>query len=290
MTLPVRGTTQVLAIIGCPISHSLSPLMQNAVFKEMGLDAVFVPFSVTPDSLADAVAGLRALGVVGFNVTIPHKEAILPLLDVVDANAKRIGAVNTVKLENGRLYGFNTDAPGLLTSLREDLDFDPTGARVLIVGAGGAARAAITALAQSGVAGITIANRTSGRVKEMSEEFKVYFPHVDICISDLSILNNSSALCMFELMVNTTSVGLGGTSFEHLEIASGGKLLVYDMVYRSEPTPLVHTATAAGVRAVNGHGMLAAQGELAFAIWLGMNPPAGMMKRVLLEACAANIQ
>jgi shikimate dehydrogenase len=281
----ICGTTQVLGIIGHPISHSLSPLMQNAVLCEMGLDAVFVPFSVTPGNLAAAVTGLRALGVVGFNVTIPHKEAILPLLDRVDADAARIGAVNTVKLLDGQLHGFNTDAPGFLVSLRDDLGFEPKGTQVLIVGAGGASRAAITALAQSGVSGITIANRSPLRAKEIIEEFKVYFPHVDMSTSDLTILRNCSAMGSFDLLLNTTSVGLGGTSFSAQDIAISRKHFVYDMVYGAEPTALVRNARNAGAQAVNGHGMLAAQGELALTLWLGEHPPAGKMKRILLDTC-----
>jgi shikimate dehydrogenase len=282
MTFSIRGTTQVLGIIGCPISHSLSPLMQNAVLTEMGIDAVFVPFLVTPDNLPAAVAGLRALGVTGFNVTIPHKEAILPLLDEIDADAARIGAVNTVTIEAGRLHGYNTDAPGFMSSLQEDLAMEPASARVLVIGAGGAARAAIVALAHAGVAGITVANRSPVRAKEICTEFKEYFPHVDISSNDLTILENGSVLSTFDLVVNTTSVGLGGTYFEKLDVAALGKLCVYDMVYGSEPTPLVRRASAAGAHAVNGHGMLAAQGELAFKLWLGVKPLAGMMKRLLL--------
>jgi shikimate dehydrogenase len=260
--------------------------MQNAVLTAMGQDVVFVPFAVPPGALPAAVAGLKALGVLGFNVTIPHKEAILPLLDEVDTNAQRIGAVNTVKIVDGRLVGFNTDAPGFIASLREELLPELSGRRVLVIGAGGAARAAIIALAESGVAGVTVANRSFVRAKEICNEFKEYFPQVDISGSELSILDNAEALGCFDLLVNTTSVGMGGSAFECLDRDALGKLHVYDMVYGATPTALVRDAVRAGARAVNGLGMLAAQGELAVEIWLGQKPPAGVMKRVLLAACA----
>jgi shikimate dehydrogenase len=273
----------VLGIIGYPISHSLSPVMQNAALTALGLNAVFVPFAVEPAQLTPAIAGLKALGVCGFNVTVPHKEAILPLLDEIDASAALIGAVNTVKLAAGRLIGYNTDAPGFLTSLEAELDISPQGKRVIIIGAGGAARAAIVALAQAGVRSILIANRNLQRAKDLSIEFKESFPAVDMDSIDLASLLASITNQGADLLVNTSSVGLNGTAFPDLELHGVSAMRVYDMVYGTEPTPLIKTALTAGCRAVNGMGMLAAQGELAFRIWLGQDAPPGLMKQTLLQ-------
>ncbi len=283
MTIVIRGNTAVLGIIGYPISHSMSPVMQNAALTALGINAVFVPFAVAPEQLALAVHGLIALGVHGFNVTVPHKEAILPLLDEIDASAALIGAVNTVKSAGGRLIGYNTDAPGLLASLASDLDFSPLGKRVIIIGAGGAARAAIVALARAGVQTILIANRNRLRAKVLSAEFKESFPAVDIVSIDLATLLASIADHAADLLVNTSSIGLNGTAFAGLDLHGVGGMRVYDMVYGTEPTTLIKTALAAGCRAVNGHGMLAAQGELAFRIWLGQDAPKGLMKQTLLQ-------
>lgn len=279
----ISATTQVLGIIGHPIGHSLSPLMQNAALRALDIDAVYLAFKVDPAELTTAVAGLKAIGVRGFNVTIPYKEAILPLLDKVDGAAARIGAVNTVKIEDGKLLGFNTDAAGFLASLTSDLSFEPTGKRVVIIGAGGAARAAIVALAQAGVRSLLIVNRTARRANEICAEFKEYFPAVDMSASGLEYLSVKGALTGVDLLVNTSSVGLEGTSFDALDLDGVEHLLVYDMVYGRGPTPLVMKASAAGCRSVNGHGMLAAQGEQAFRIWLGVDPPAGLMKDMLLR-------
>lgn len=163
--MPFTGATRVLGIIGRPVSHSLSPLMQNGALQAMGLDYAYVPFAVEEDRLADAVKGLAALGVVGFNVTIPHKSAILPLLDRLSPEAGLIGAVNVVKREGNDLVGYNTDGKGFIQSLNEDLGFAPAGCRILVMGAGGAARAAVASLAAAGAASVVIANRSIARGK-----------------------------------------------------------------------------------------------------------------------------
>jgi len=142
----LRGSTQVLGIIGYPVRHSLSPAMQNAAIAECGLDYVYVPFQVDPVSLAAAVAGLLAVGVTGFSVTIPHKTAVIEYLDELDESASDAGAVNTVLVREGRMIGYNTDGYGLLCSLGEDLDYIPGEARIVVIGAGGAARGAVAAL------------------------------------------------------------------------------------------------------------------------------------------------
>src|SRR6266540_2579429 len=143
--MKITGKTKVLGIIGWPVEHSLSPLMQNAALQALNLDYVYIPFAVPPQSLVMAVDGLRHLGVQGFNVTIPHKEAIIPLLDKLHPEAEFIGAVNTVKREGELLVGYNTDGAGFVRSLVNDLDFKPEGKKIVILGAGGASKGAVAA-------------------------------------------------------------------------------------------------------------------------------------------------
>ncbi len=282
----LTGRTRVVGIFGDPVAHSLSPLMQNEAMRQAGLDAVYVPFHVTAGQLSQAVAGIRALGLLGVNVTIPHKEAVLPLLDEVAEDAARIGAVNTIVNREGRLLGFNTDGAGLVRSLREDLDFEPVGRHVVLLGAGGACRAALYALAEAGAQSLTLVNRTRARAEELRIRFQPHFAGTQIAVAP-AWHGLTDLLRQADLLVNTTSLGLKGESLPGLDWAGMPKRIrVYDMVYRPEETPLVRQARAAGLRAVDGLGMLAAQGELAYAHWFGCAPPSGVMKRRLLAEVA----
>lgn len=278
----VKGTTAVYGILGDPIAHSLSPVMQNDAFLALGMDAVFIPFRVQPESLAQAVDGLRALNIQGVNVTIPHKEAVCPLLDDIDEAAQLIGAVNTIVNQDGRLIGYNTDGIGLIRSLQTDLDFEcsPT-TRVVVFGAGGAARAAVVALAQQRVEQICIVNRTVGRAQELVDLYRPHFPETDFT----AVLLDEKCLTSFfgecELIINSTSIGLSGESFNVVAWTDLKKgCAVYDMVYSPKGTPLVRDAKAAGFRACYGLGMLAAQGEEAFRLWTG-ECPNGVMRVAL---------
>lgn len=287
MIREITGTTRLLGIIGAPVTHSLSPVMQNHALAALELDYVYVPFPVEPGGLNTAVEGLRQLGVCGFNVTIPFKTAVVPLLDTLSSEAELIGAVNTVALEGNRLVGFNTDGTGFIQSLREDLDFEPHGANILMLGAGGAARAALAALCAAGAASVTIANRTAQRGEALRSAFAAMFPEVEITLSSLAILMAGGGLAAADLLVNTTSVGMNFTAFAGVDLAPmKSDARVYDMVYAPSVTPLLATARQRGLKAANGIGMLAAQGEAAFAIWTGCMPPAGIMKMRLEQALA----
>lgn len=281
----VTGKTSVLGIIGWPVEHSLSPLMQNAALEELGLDYVYVPFAVRQDALGVAVEGLRGLGVRGFNVTIPHKTAIIPHLDRLNPEALLIGAVNTVKREGDELVGYNTDGAGFVRSLREDLDVDPKGMTILVLGAGGAARAAMVSLCQAGAARIIVANRNVERGVALADEFCPIFAGTQIAAIPLGSIHLATEIQNIDLLVNTTSVGMGGSSFEGLDLArlkTGA--CVYDMVYAPWETPLLMEASRRGIRCANGIGMLVGQGECAFAIWTDKNPPSGAMRRRILAA------
>ena len=278
----LSGKTKVVGIIGHPVSHSLSPVMHNAAFQALGLDWVYVPFAVAPGELSRAVAGMKALGLAGFNVTIPHKVAILPLLDRISPEAELIGAVNTVSLKDGLLTGFNTDGIGLLAALSGKLGFSAAGRSVLLLGAGGAARSALAALSGAGAARIEVANRSPEKARELLRLMAGRAGATLLAACSLQRLSEREFLKDFDLIVNTTSVGMAGDDFPGLEL-SGLKpgLAVYDMVYAPPLTPLLASARALGIPSANGLGMLVAQGEAAFAIWTGAEAPAGCMERAL---------
>jgi len=277
----VHGKTRVVCIIGDPIVHSLSPVMHNAAFAASGLDYVYVPFAVTPGNLAQAVSGLKALGVCGFNVTIPHKTAIIPCLDRLDESAESAGAVNTVQLNGSSLIGYNTDGDGLVDSLSTDLNFSPGAEQILVLGAGGAARGAIAALCRSGAQRIVICNRSLENARSVMLDMNARYPetHIDV-ISHNQV--SREYLASTTLLLNTTSLGMNGERIEGIDVAHLPEhAKVYDMVYSRSGTPLVQESSAAGLRAVNGLGMLVAQGERAFAIWTGQKPSEGVMRQAL---------
>jgi len=277
----VQGRTRVICIIGDPIRHSLSPLMQNAAFAAGHIDYVYVPFAVSPENLGRAVAGLKALGVCGFNVTIPHKTAIIPFLDRLDESAEAAGAVNTVQLSGDSLVGYNTDGDGLVDSLLIDLGFSPGEKQILVAGAGGAARGAIAALCRAGAKRILIYNRSIENASAVMQEMNIRYPetHIEIVRQERVSRENIGATC---LLLNTTSLGMKGERIEGINLSDlPADARVYDMVYLRAGTVLVKEATARGLRAANGLGMLVAQGERAFEIWTGQRPQEGVMRHAL---------
>jgi shikimate dehydrogenase len=283
----VSGGTQVFGILGDPVAHSLSPLMQNAAFAAMGLNAVYVPFHVSPADLAGAVAGLRSLGIRGANVTVPHKEAVCSFLDRIDPAALRVGAVNTLCREGEALVGYNTDGTGFLRALKEDLQFDPAGRRILLLGAGGACRAALEVLAAAGATWVGVANRTEGRAAGLCEQFAHLHPGTSFAHFPLRTGELDRVAGRIDLLVNTSAVGLKGEVFEEIPWnVLSPSVPVYDMVYSRTTggTPLLQTARIRGHRGADGLGMLAGQGEEAFFLWTGQRPPAGLMRKTLTDA------
>jgi shikimate dehydrogenase len=258
--------------------------MHNAALRALGLDGIYVPFHVLPEHLAAAVAGVRALEIAGLSVTVPHKEHIIPLLDEIDPAAQRIGAVNTVLNRQGRLIGYNTDATGFLHALRDTLDFSPRHKKVVLIGAGGAARAALVALAQEGAAAIMVANRTLERAITLIESYRGEFPDCQITATELYADSMNDLLSQADLLVNTSAIGLQGESFPPALIAAlKPSARIFDMVYTKQTagTPLVIQGENAGHRVADGRSMLIAQGGVAFALWTGTAPPAGVMKAAL---------
>ena len=280
--MQLTGKTLVLGILGDPIQHSLSPRMQNAAIQAAKLDAVYVPLHVTRQQLSDAVRGIRAMGLRGVNLTIPHKEAACDLVDELDVHAQLTGAINTIVNNNGRLKGYNTDGQGLLKALKQELDIEVSGRRIMLLGAGGACRAALVALCQSGAAWIGIANRTQKRAEALIAELSDHFKGTTLASFVLSAALSGCCPEPVDLLVNTTAVGLKGEAFNFPAtgcVGPGGS--VYDMVYAAQPTPLVREALHAGFAAADGLGMLAGQGEIAFRLWFDMAPQTHVMRRAL---------
>jgi shikimate dehydrogenase len=280
----ISGKTQICALIGDPVEHTMSPAMHNAVFKKLGLNYIYITFRVRPAELKQAVAGLRALNIRGFNVTIPHKVSVIPLLDSLDPLAANIGAVNTVVNDGGHLKGYNTDAEGFLRALR-GCGIEPQDKNVVILGAGGASRAINYILAQHG-ARLTILNRKLeidwavdiARLikKELGKEVKV---------GELLPRVLSPALEKADILVNATSVGMNPAGYKSPVPARllNRRLVVFDIVYNPLVTKLLKEAKAAGAEVIDGVTMLAWQGALAFEKWTGQSAPVDLMRREAIK-------
>jgi shikimate dehydrogenase len=278
--MKLTGKTAVYGIIGHPVKHSLSPLMQTAAFKALGIDAIYVPFEVDPENLGEAVNGLRVLNVRGFNVTVPHKEGIIEYLDFVDEDAEFLGAVNTVKNEDGQLNGYNTDADGFFRSLIEEgVELD--GRRVTMFGAGGAARAVGYAVLKGGAKFLNIVNRNFSRGKSVGE---LLGKRGNVLVFPLKENTVATLLKDTDIVINTTSAGMKPDDpplFDYSLIPEG--ITVVDIIYNPAETPLLKAAKGKGCKIVNGLGMLIHQGAIAFKIWTGREAPVEVMKKILKE-------
>jgi len=276
--MKITGKTAVYAIIGHPVEHSLSPLMQTEAFKEAGIDAVYVPFNVEPENLEEAVSGLKALSVKGFNVTIPHKERVAQLVDFLTSDAEILGAVNTVKVEKGELIGYNTDAEGFLRSVQEE-GVELSGKKVLMFGAGGAAKAVGYALLKGGVKFLNIVNRSFPKAKATAE---LLGKRGNVLVYPLREGTLDILLKEADIIVNTTSVGMKEDDpplFDYSKIPEG--ITVIDIIYNPPETPLLRAAREKGCKTINGLGMLIHQGAAAFEIWTGKKAPVKRMREVL---------
>jgi shikimate dehydrogenase len=257
--------------------------MHNAAFQALGINAVYAAFPAPPERLTEAVRGLAAAGIGGFNLTVPHKTAILPLLDRIEPEAAAIGAVNTVRCQEGRLSGTNTDGGGFLLSLRHDLDWNPAGKRVLMLGAGGAARGIAHALLEAGTGELLIANRTPERARELAAHCLARFPKARVTALGIGEAAGQAP----HLLVNTTTVGMGDGRSPVELAAVGVREAVVDIVTHPPETPLLRQAKALGLPCANGVGMLLHQGVLAFQYWTGRTPPADVMRAALEAAISA---
>lgn len=275
----ISGKTRIAALLGHPVGHTLSPRMQNAAFRAIGLDCCYVAFDVQPSSLPDAVLGMRALGLLGANVTIPHKESVLALLDEVDSEAIFIGAVNTIVNREGRLCGYNTDGRGFMRSLADE-NIAVAGKQVLLLGAGGAARAVGYYLAQE-AAELVIANRTPEKAQRLAADLEGLGAGVKgVSMTDIQ---NAVFLDGMDIIINATSAGLNHSDPPLIESSLfNERHVVCDLIYRD--TPLILGACYAGARTLTGQGMLLWQGVLAFELWTTLPAPVDVMRKALLDS------
>ena len=297
----MTGDFKLYGIFGFPLGHTLSPAMQEAAFKAVGIKAFYLPFEVRPAEFRRLVRNRRRLLLDGFNVTVPYKERALGL-DRVSPEARAIGAVNTVVKRKNRWLGFNTDAAGFIAALEKDGKFRVRGKRVLVLGAGGSARAVIYALAKRGAKQILVANRTVSRARKIIRDFKEMFPRIQFSVQSLRAPRSGAKQSHpkrllrpaafsgssrndglgVDLVVNATSVGLkpGDRAMIQPKLFPR-KTLFVDLIYRPAETRLLKLARKSGRRTMNGLGMLLYQGAEAFRLWTGKKAPVGVMRKAL---------
>lgn len=278
--LSPTGSTHVAAVIGSPVRHSLSPVIHNAAFGALGLDWVYVAFEVPPGAARGALAAVRALGIDGLNVTMPHKTDVAGAVDRLTPTAQALGAVNTVMRgpQRDELVGDNTDGAGFIDALRIDEGFDPAGRRCVVVGAGGAGRAVVRALAEAGAAAITVVNRTADRAIAAAA-----------LAGAAGRVGQPGDAAEADLVVNATPSGMGDGDAPDLlfdPATLGPGQLVVDLVYHPAVTPLVDAARARGAAATNGLGMLIHQAAHSIRTWTGEDPPLEVMSAAALGELA----
>jgi len=274
--------TEHVALLGHPVAHSLSPVFHAAAFAHCGLDVRYELWDTEPEALAGRVVSLRDGAILGANVTIPHKEAVIPHLDELGGQSARVGAVNTIVNRSGRLFGFNTDGPGFVAALRNEAAFDPAGKSILLLGAGGAARGIAFALAEARVESLGIWNRTPARASRLAIDVNAALASVHTA--------RASDPSGYDCVVNCTSVGMEGGRNEgeipcDLSLARPGALAV-DIVYKPAETAFLRAAGSHGLHTLGGLPMLIYQGALAFELWTGVTAPVDVM----FEAARARLR
>lgn len=272
----ITSNARILALLGNPIDHSLSPVIQNAALRETGMDGVYVSLRCEEQYLMQFMHSLVRSGG-GGNITIPHKEKAVSLLDEYSEAVERTGACNTFWGIDGKIYGDNTDVEGFRRALRYFLGESPKGLKVLLVGAGGAARAVLVALLDDGVEDVLILNRSTERAQAVVR--LIGGERVRVAESYLDIRDNN-----FDLVVNATSLGIGLEDKLPVDLSNMGSVgLVMDLVYRTGTTPFVKSAEDLGIRAMDGREMLIQQGSVAFERWWKKPGPVEIMRCALVD-------
>jgi shikimate dehydrogenase len=274
----LKKHSNFVGILGWPLQHTLSPVIHNAAFRRLDLDWTYLSFPVEPESLTDAVAGLRALSARGANVTMPHKETVVPMLDEIGGDAATTGAVNTIENVGGRLVGHNTDVDGFRQFLDGDAGVQVAGRPVCVLGSGGAARAVVAALGSLG-ANVTVVARDPERA-----ELVAALAGASIATWD----ERAAAVSSSSVVVNSTPLGMNGE-----EVVSADSLhdrqVVVDLIYQPARTPLLEAAREAGADAWGGLGMLVHQAAASFRIWTGQEPPLEVMSAAALHAIGSGV-
>ena len=282
----MNDMTKKIALIGWPIAHSVSPAMHNAAFASLGLHFYYTLLPTKPDELETIITNFQVQGFVGGNVTMPHKQTIMSYLDEISNDARTIGAVNTIHVQDGKLIGHNTDCIGFLNAFLE-AGYNPVGNRAVMLGAGGAARAAVYALAGAGVAQITIINRTVSRAERLAEEMARAFPRCQLTFKSLHPDSLRAVPDDVDLVVNATSVGMEPQEEFSVwpdDISIPTKAIYYDVIYKPAQTYFLQRAKASGRPTLNGVGMVVHQGVAGFKIWTGQEPPVETMRQSVLNA------
>ena len=281
--MSVKATTDIYGLFGHPVKHSLSPNMHNGAFGALGLDCVYVAFDIDPENIGDATRAIRTMGIKGINITIPHKQTIIPFLDEVSPDAKLTGAVNTVKNEGGKLSGFNTDVGGFLRAIREDLGFIPDGKNLFLVGAGGAARAVMSACCMNGISKICITDILPDKAAALAQDFKDNFSEIQIETLPIEDKDSiSERLGSADILVNASPSGMDGIGKLDIPVPSLNKsAVVYDLVYKPVDTNLLNEVRDLGYKASGGLSMLLYQGAESFEIWTGETAPVDVMRKAL---------
>lgn len=282
----IDGNTQLIGLIGYPVTHSFSPAMHNAAAAALGLNTVYVPLPVRPDRLPEALHGLGALGFRGVNVTVPHKEAVMSYLNAVFPAARVIGAVNTIVVGEGWLTGFNTDWSGFLSDL-ESHRLALYGRDCLVLGAGGSARAVVYALLRRG-SRVTVLARRPEQAQRLALEIGPAFPAAAaVVVGSLDDAPRVAAHLDEPVLINTTPLGMAGERVDRSPWPDGAPFphgaFVYDLVYNPPETRFMTQARAAGRRAANGLGMLVGQAAEAFEVLTSRRPDPAVMRRAIKE-------
>ncbi len=267
----VNGKTELYGVLGDPIEHTKSPFIHNTLFKQFNINAIYIPIHVNEAYLENAINGLKAQNISGFNVTVPHKKSIIKYLDDISNDALLMGAVNTVKNIQGRLKGYNTDAEGFVRDFKDGLDTDFKGKRVMLFGAGGTARALAVKLASEGIEHLTLVNRTEQNAKNISELIKNNYGSIASYIlpDSPSLFDRMS---QSHIIINTTPAGMStylDSAPFNIDYIFDKNQVVYDVVYSPEKTKFLLQAESYGCKTRNGFGMLINQGVSAFEIWTG---------------------
>ena len=281
----ISGRTALYGIFGHPVEHTFSPGMHNAAFEEIGLDACYVPFSVSPKDLRSGVRAIVPMGIKGVNITVPHKERVIPLLDDITDDARLIGAVNTIEVRKGKLVGHNTDGRGFLRSLRDDVGFSAKGKIVAIAGSGGAARAVGFSLALAGAKMVFFHDVNSRKARDLAAHIiRNIGPRAEALDEKRFLQMASAAHCV----INATPMGLRPQDSMPIPdaVLSEGQL-VCDLVYNPSNTAFLNAARRRRASTLGGIGMLLYQGVIAFEIWTGEAAPVKIMRRALAKQVAA---
>jgi shikimate dehydrogenase len=282
--MKITAKTKVTGLIGYPVEHSLSPVMHNSAFEALELDYCYVTFSVEPSRLEEAIRGIKALGIAGINVTVPHKEAVMKFLDRIDEEAREIGAVNTVVNKEGLLIGYNTDGRGFMASLNENC-YSPQGKRVFIVGAGGASKAVAYYLSKE-ASELFIYDIDRQKSLNLVNHLK---GHGKVSMAKVTVAEDISTIREADIVINATPIGLKpeDPSPVDIELLHKGQI-VCDLIYKE--TRLLREASMKGCQTINGLGMLLWQGVFAFELWTGKKPPVEVMRKALMEALGVRLK